>query len=176
MNRLILLALTILLGPGAHTALRAAEQPAALPDAATMKEAFSEQPDQGGRTRGLNRGVTVTKKAEIAVQLQFIYNSIELAVPEQKRWVEQTAAAVFLDSSFARFTFIIEGHTDSRGSSLYNLELSKRRAEAIKAILVTNGVPAERLRAIGRGEDFPVAYGDTEEDYQKNRRVVFIRQ
>lgn len=172
MKKAILLAVTILLGLGALSVLRAADQPKALPDAAALKEAFKEQDNQGGQTRGLG----VAKKPEIAVQLQFVYNSTDLVLPEQKRWVEQTAAAVFLDPIFGRFTFVIEGHTDSRGSSLYNLELSERRANAIRDLLIAKGVPKERLRAIGRGEDWPVAYGETEEEYQKNRRVVFIRQ
>ncbi len=172
MTRFLLLAITILLAPGALPALRAGDPAPALPDLDAMKAALVGD----GLDADSSRGVGVTKNPEIAVQLQFAYNSTDLAFPEQKRWVEQTAAKVLLDPAFARFTFSIEGHTDSRGSSLYNLDLSERRAIAIRNILIAKGVPPERLTAVGRGEDFPIADGDTEEDYQKNRRVVFIRQ
>ena len=54
-------------------------------------------------------------------------------------------------------TILIEGHTDNTGSADYNQALSQRRANAVADVLMNNGVPAARLRTIGRGEDEPVA-------------------
>jgi len=65
----------------------------------------------------------------------------------------------------------IEGHTDNRGSSDYNAELSQRRAEAVGNFLVNNGIAAERIRAQGMGEDYPVATNSSAAGRQQNRRV-----
>jgi outer membrane protein OmpA-like peptidoglycan-associated protein len=69
---------------------------------------------------------------------------------------------------------IVEGHTDSRGSDSFNEELSRRRAEAVKAALATRGVTGDRIDATGRGEGFPVASNDTRAGQQQNRRVEII--
>lgn len=65
----------------------------------------------------------------------------------------------------------IAGHTDNVGNDQSNLILSKKRAEAIKAYLVSKGISADRLRALFFGETEPIASNDTEEGRQKNRRV-----
>jgi len=65
----------------------------------------------------------------------------------------------------------VEGHTDSRASDAYNMRLSQRRAESVKAYLVKNGVAASRLTTIGYGESKPVASNKTAEGMQENRRV-----
>ena len=68
----------------------------------------------------------------------------------------------------------IEGHTDSSGSSALNLKLSQQRAEAVKALLVENGIPAGQIEAVGMGEDFPIADNNTEAGKARNRRVEII--
>jgi outer membrane protein OmpA-like peptidoglycan-associated protein len=68
----------------------------------------------------------------------------------------------------------VEGHTDSSGSDDYNQQLSERRAASVKAQLVTSGMPAANVRAVGRGESQPVASNDTPEGRAQNRRVVII--
>ncbi len=66
---------------------------------------------------------------------------------------------------------IAVGHTDSMGPDAYNQRLSLARAEAVKAYLVNQGVPADRVRTEGKGESEPVASNDTREGRAKNRRV-----
>ncbi len=68
----------------------------------------------------------------------------------------------------------IEGHTDSSGSDSFNLNLSQKRAEAVKSLLVDYGVDAGRVEAIGMGEALPVADNNTEAGKAKNRRVDII--
>ena len=69
-------------------------------------------------------------------------------------------------------TFIrVEGHTDSKGSDEYNMNLSKRRADAVKTLLVQRGVADSRIEVVGFGETMPVATNDTEAGRQINRRV-----
>ncbi len=65
----------------------------------------------------------------------------------------------------------IEGHTDSSGSDALNQKLSQRRADAVKALLIENGIAAERITAIGQGESQPIASNSTESGKAKNRRV-----
>lgn len=68
----------------------------------------------------------------------------------------------------------VEGHTDSSGDSAANLLLSEKRAMAVRESLISLGVAAERVTAMGMGEDFPIASNDTEEGRARNRRVDVI--
>ena len=71
-------------------------------------------------------------------------------------------------------TIAVKGHTDATGDDARNLELSKKRADAVKDYLVSRGVAAERIRAEGRGKQEPVAPNDTAEGRAQNRRVEII--
>jgi len=68
-------------------------------------------------------------------------------------------------------TVIAVGHTDATGSDSYNQRLSIRRVEAVKAYLVSKGVPADRIKTEGKGESQPVASNQTREGRAQNRRV-----
>ena len=70
----------------------------------------------------------------------------------------------------------IEGHCDERGTTEYNLALGSKRAESVKDYLVTLGTPADRLTTISYGEELLVCSDQTEECWQKNRRVRFAIQ
>ncbi|MEM6898176.1 MAG: OmpA family protein [Pseudomonadota bacterium] len=65
----------------------------------------------------------------------------------------------------------IEGHTDAQGSDEYNRDLSQKRAQSVKAFLVSNGVDDNRISALGLGEDVPVATNNTSAGRAQNRRV-----
>lgn len=65
----------------------------------------------------------------------------------------------------------VNGYTDSRGSKAYNLKLSQRRADAVKAYLVKQGVSADRITTQGYGVEMPVADNNTKAGRAKNRRV-----
>lgn len=70
----------------------------------------------------------------------------------------------------------IEGHTDSQGEDAHNQALSERRAAAVVAHLVAQGIAAQRLTAVGKGETVPAADNNTAEGRQQNRRVVIKRR
>jgi outer membrane protein OmpA-like peptidoglycan-associated protein len=67
----------------------------------------------------------------------------------------------------------IGGHTDDKGTSAYNLELSKERATAVVTYLIEKGVAADKLKAIGYGETKPLVKNSSEENRGINRRVEF---
>ena len=72
------------------------------------------------------------------------------------------------------YELTIEGHTDSIGSNQYNIGLSRRRAEAVKAKLIEFGLPEDRIVGIeAKGEEYPVATNETAEGRLQNRRVEF---
>jgi outer membrane protein OmpA-like peptidoglycan-associated protein len=69
---------------------------------------------------------------------------------------------------------LIEGHTDSTGSDEYNMELSKRRAQAVQDALASRGIDRGRVEAVGKGKGYPVAGNDTSGGRQANRRVEIV--
>lgn len=75
---------------------------------------------------------------------------------------------------FPDTTVQVIGHTDNTGSASYNQDLSQRRANAVSAILLQNGVPSSRVVAFGRGEDQPIASNLDTAGRAQNRRVEII--
>lgn len=69
---------------------------------------------------------------------------------------------------------VVEGHTDSRGTHSYNMELSQNRANAVRDFLVQNGVQGEALTAAGLGPDRPVASNNHRSGRAQNRRVEIV--
>ncbi len=70
---------------------------------------------------------------------------------------------------YPQTTIQVAGHTDSRGDAHYNQYLSERRANAVKNVLIQNGVHEARIRAIGYGETMPIS-----SSHARNRRVEII--
>ncbi len=70
-------------------------------------------------------------------------------------------------------TIVIEGHCDNRGTTEYNLALGERRAESVKGFLIDLGLADTRIRTISYGEERPLARGDNEDAWAKNRRAHF---
>ncbi len=71
--------------------------------------------------------------------------------------------------------FSVEGHTDSTGNATSNQTLSEQRSQAIVAKLVELGIAADRLTAVGKGQNSPIADNSTDEGRAKNRRVEFVK-
>ena len=72
--------------------------------------------------------------------------------------------------------FSVEGHTDSTGNPTSNQTLSEQRSQAIVAKLVELGIAQDRLTAVGKGQNSPIADNNTDEGRAKNRRVEFVKQ
>ena len=91
--------------------------------------------------------------------------------PGATRSLDQLADALHNDPSAS---ITIEGHTDSTGTREYNMDLSTRRMESVRAYLVTHGVDPANITGRGLGPDYPVASNATESGRQQNRRVEVI--
>ncbi len=68
----------------------------------------------------------------------------------------------------------LEGNTDERGTREYNVALGERRAQAVKQLLLYEGVSPEQIEVISYGEEKPIAFGHDEESWQLNRRVDIV--
>ncbi len=75
---------------------------------------------------------------------------------------------------YPTWVITIEGHADERGTAEYNLALGERRAVAARTYLVSLGVPADRLRTVSYGKEFPFDPGHNEDAWAKNRRAQFV--
>lgn len=107
----------------------------------------------------------------IATQHRSIYfdsNSADMS-PDSRAVVDEIANMM---RAYENTVVDIEGNTDSTGARIYNQDLSKRRADAVRQYLVQKyGFPAQRMRAIGNGSDRPLASNDTLDGREKNRRT-----
>ncbi|MFT3840716.1 MAG: OmpA family protein [Myxococcaceae bacterium] len=72
--------------------------------------------------------------------------------------------------------FVIEGYTDALGTAANNDDLSMRRATSVREYLITRGIPADDLRAVGMGQKNPVADNTTPDGRAANRRVEIVIQ
>ncbi|WP_281647010.1 OmpA family protein [Parendozoicomonas sp. Alg238-R29] len=70
---------------------------------------------------------------------------------------------------------VVEGHTDNKGAAAYNKRLSQKRADAVRTILIEQyNIEANRVEAVGYGEEKPAASNATDEGRQQNRRVLAV--
>jgi len=75
---------------------------------------------------------------------------------------------------YPTWVITIEGHCDERGTAEYNLALGEKRALSAKTYLVSLGIPADRLRTVSYGKEFPFDPGHDEGAWSKNRRAHFV--
>lgn len=102
----------------------------------------------------------------------FAVNSAEIK-PESNGVLKEISGIL---SSNPAIRIRIIGHTDSDGSDASNLELSKKRANAVKQKLVTDfAIAADRIECDGKGETMPVSDNKTKEGKAENRRVEFVK-
>ncbi len=91
--------------------------------------------------------------------------------PEGQRILDGNAGLL---KQNATWVVTIEGHCDERGTAEYNLALGERRALSARAYLISLGLPADRLRTVSYGKEFPFDPGHDEASYGKNRRPHFV--
>jgi len=102
--------------------------------------------------------------------LFFELDSAEVSSAGQQ--VMQANAAVL--KKYPAMQITIEGHCDERGTAEYNLALGERRALVAKNYLVSLGIPADKIKTVSYGKEFPFDPGHDDSAWQKNRRAHFV--
>jgi len=97
-------------------------------------------------------------------------DSSDLSATSQKTLDDNAA----LLKRYPSWAVTVEGHCDERGTAEYNLALGERRAIAARAYLVSLGIPANRVRTVSYGKEFPFDPGHDETAFAKNRRAHFV--
>lgn len=150
-------------GEAAFSFAKSKPQPAAA--AARPRQTAAATP-RGTRTPVASRAPS----AGIDMRITFATGSATMT-PQGRAEAEQFARALAMPQLAGR-RFVVEGHTDAVGSRDYNLDLSKRRAEAVASYLTSLGVASDRLDARGYGFDKPLPGAG---GYAAgNRRVQFV--
>jgi len=117
-------------------------------------------------------GLTLAQQfAEFVKPIFFAFDSAELSQEAKSTLDENIQWLSRLENS--RVSFLLEGHTDERGSEEYNLALGDMRAQVVKDYLIANGVDLSRIDTISLGEERPFETGKSEEAYALNRRTQF---
>ena len=130
------------------------------------EEAIKSEANSKNISNSDSVSVVTTKEKEI---LQIIYfdfdkynltdvssNSIKIFIEEYKNKID---------------TFLVVGHTDTKGTNKYNLELSLKRAEAVKTILIRLGISSEKIKILGEGESKLLVQTKDETKHPANRRA-----
>ena len=100
----------------------------------------------------------------------FDFDKFEIK-PEYRTVLKHNAMML---KKYPTMRILIAGHTDSRGTSEYNLALGERRARAVQDYLIVLGVPATQLEIVSYGEERPAVQGASEAAWAKNRRVEVV--
>ncbi|MEW5929977.1 MAG: OmpA family protein [Gemmatimonadota bacterium] len=109
-------------------------------------------------------------RAALAEMVFFEYDSFDLT--SQAQDVLRAKAEVMRENPSV--TLRIEGHADQRGSTEYNLALGQRRAEAVRTFLEGYGLDAGRFSTLSYGKERPLAEGEGEDTFARNRRAEFV--
>ena len=139
-----------------------------------VNDEIDQCPDVPGQApTGCPKRVLVEVKGsqiEIKEKINFESNGSAIAGGLSFEIIDQVAQ-VFKSNPGIRVK--IEGHTDSSGAADYNLKLSDSRANAVRKALISRGIEADRLEAIGYGESKPISSNSSSKGRAQNRRVEF---
>ncbi|WP_322995474.1 peptidoglycan-associated lipoprotein Pal [Castellaniella sp.] len=108
-------------------------------------------------------------QSPLAQQRSVYFDFNSYTVPEQYRSVVEMHSNYL--SGHPQQNVRVEGNTDARGSTEYNLALGQRRSDAVTRMMRLLGVNANQIEAISYGKERPKALGTTEADYAENRRA-----
>jgi OOP family OmpA-OmpF porin len=143
--------------------------PAAPAPAAPAKPGAPAAPSAPAAPAAAARPAPASVRAAVVIQADALFDFDKSVIrPDGRNSIDEALAKL---NGVDLEMVIATGHTDSIGTDAYNQKLSERRAAAVKAYLVSKGIPASKVTTIGKGESQPVATNKTKEGRQKNRRV-----
>jgi OmpA-OmpF porin, OOP family len=116
--------------------------------------------------------VVTEKEIRITQQIQFEFNKAVIRPGISFRILDEVAGVL---NDNPKIVLEVQGHTDNVGSDAYNMNLSQKRADAVRAYLVARGVELSRLVSKGYGFHQPLVPNSTASNRELNRRVQFIR-
>lgn len=156
-------------GPDGCTAEPAAVRVAPVRPAAMAGDADGDGvPDGGDRCAGTPAGVRVNADGCWIIGA-ILFGTDRTAIrPEYYTTLDEVVSAL---RDNPRLDLALQGHADARGDASYNMDLSRRRAEAVAAYLKKAGISPDRMLAVGYGISAPVAPNDTADGRAENRRV-----
>src|SRR5690606_2560793 len=164
---------------GAKDARRPAPQPVAAPtvveeadsDGDGVLESRDKCPDTPRQYKVDSDGCIqkLTETVSINLAVKFDTNSADV---KEEYMSDIRDLATFMNQ-YENTQVTVEGHTDNTGSAEYNRALSQRRADSVRRVLIERmGIEEDRVKAVGYGEDRPVADNSTASGREQNRRVV----
>jgi len=145
------------------------------PVSTTQRDVQKESDDQSGRLqedrlRAEASAREAARTAFVNENIHFAFDSFVLSDQAQRIL---NSKADYLNTN-SGVTVTVEGHCDDRGTEAYNIALGERRAESVKKFLIDLGISANRLNTVSYGEERPVAMGQDELSWAKNRRSQFV--
>ena len=163
----LVIAIALAAGCATDEATKPAATPAPKPAAPAPAPAPAPQPVQEVKPVEAPKPKPVAEKVTFASDVLFDFDK-SVVKPEGKSKLDDLSGKV---RGVNLEVVIATGHADSIGSDAYNQKLSVRRAESVKAYLVSKGIEANRIYTEGKGKKQPVADNRTRDGRAKNRRV-----
>lgn len=152
-----------------------AEEPTPEPEVARL-EPFDLVPEMPPQPQERDETVTAsTKHAKESGLADVFFDFDKFAIRSAAIPVLEKNAKL-LKHTYKNSSVLIEGHCDERGTVEYNLELGKRRAQAVKDYLVDLGIEESRIHIVNYGKEKLFCTGSTPRCRQQNRRVHFVRR
>ena len=110
-------------------------------------------------------------KGHVALYINFDFDKADIK-PDSKPIIDQIVKLLKNNPSL---NITVEGHTDNVGTPAYNTRLSDARARSVVSALTAEGIEARRLKAMGYGQDKPIADNSTDDGKARNRRVELVK-
>jgi peptidoglycan-associated lipoprotein len=162
---LLLLVLAVCLSTsGPASAGSAAPNLTAMIDGQPHTEAIPEDIFSDMGFRYLNRLVFRYEMVHFNVDSSVLLPGGQRALHRKVRWLQEHPDTAVM----------VEGHCDARGTSEYNMELGARRAEAVRAFLIEQGIAPHRVQVVSWGKERPDVSGNGEQVWFHNRRAEFL--
>lgn len=161
-------------GGGTQTPITTGQPMDGMPTTTTPPSGTSIPVGEDGQIPVSNRDITGRPQDREKFREQIVYFGFDRSTVSANEATKVQEVAKRFREENPNSDLLIEGHCDERGTEGYNMALGERRALALREMLVSLGVPAERIHTVSYGKDRPADPGHNEEAWRKNRRGEFI--